>query len=131
MDKKYVGSDNVGSVRLRALSLWVFVLSLGSVALLLSSLSTYFGIGYGIISMISLIFIVKYTFAGRSVEGWKRKVLTCKGLDIGAPLVFFTVFFSGLIPTEWREIFSIVILGIAGLLTIYQLISLCRISHCK
>ena len=62
MDKKYVGCDNVGSVRLRALSLWFFIVNLALMALGFSSKSDSFGIGYGIITLISLIFIVKSAF---------------------------------------------------------------------
>lgn len=130
MDKQCIVSDNVGSVRLRALSLWFFVLSFAIEALELSSKSDSFGIGFGVISLISLIFIVKYIFAVRSEDRWIRKVLTCKGLDLGLSLVFYTTIFLGYIPTEWREILSIVILGIAGLLTIYQLIKE-SLSYCR
>ncbi|MGN0238257.1 MAG: hypothetical protein ACI4AK_09290 [Lepagella sp.] len=130
MDKKCVGSDNAESFRLRGLSLWFFIVNLALMALGFSSKSDSFGIGYGIITLISIFFIIKYILTLRTKEGWKKKVLTCKGLDIGAPLVFFTVFFSGFIPTEWREILSIVILGIAGLLTIYQLIKE-SLSYCR
>ena len=130
MDKQCIVSDNVGSVRLRALSLWFFIVNLALMALGFSSKSDSFGIGYGIITLISLIFIVKYILTLRSEEGWKRKLFLCNGEKIGAWLVLIAGFFNCYIPTEWREILSIVILGIAGLLTIYQLIK-GSISYCR